>query len=374
MSKFDRYILSQLTVTFGLFALILVSVYWVNRAVSLFDRLIADGQTAWVFLVFTALTLPNVILLVLPVAGFVTTLFVANRLIAESEMLIAQSTGLSAARLVRPALLFGIGLALVMALLAHFLVPLSRTELAKRQQEVSRDIAARFLSAGRFLHPSDGVTLYIREITEHGELLDIFLADRRERGHSVLYLAQKALIVRSGDGTRLVMFDGMSQTLREDDQRLSILEFEDLTYDLDGLIPQREMAPPDIRALSTAALLRASAEDQRRTGRNRAQFLAAAHARLAQPLQAPVLVLIGAAALLLGGFNRLGVTRQILLAVLLIIVFQLLNNMALDMARRSEVGWPLLYIPALYGILAGLTLVWLADRPALFRGRARLGS
>lgn len=373
MSKFDRYMLSQLTVTFGFFALILVSVYWVNRAVSLFDRLIADGQTAWVFLVFTALTLPNVILLVLPVAGFVTTLFVANRLIAESEMVVAQATGLSAARLVRPALLFGIGLAVLMTLLAHFLVPLSRTELAKRQQEVSQDIAARFLSAGRFLHPSDGITLYIREITERGELLDIFLADHRKRGHSVLYLAQKALIVRSDGSTRLVMFDGMSQTLREDDQRLSMLEFKDSTYDLDGLITQREMAPPDIRALSTAALLRASSEDQKRTGRNRAQFLAAAHARLAQPLQAPVLVLIGAAALLLGGFNRLGVTRQILLAILLIIMFQLLNNMALDTARRSEIGWPLLYMPALYGILAGMTLVWLADRPALLRARARLG-
>ena len=34
----------------------------------LFDQLIADGQSAWVFLEFTALTLPNVIRLVLPVA------------------------------------------------------------------------------------------------------------------------------------------------------------------------------------------------------------------------------------------------------------------------------------------------------------------
>ncbi|MEE3316364.1 MAG: LPS export ABC transporter permease LptF, partial [Pseudomonadota bacterium] len=40
MPKFDRYLLSQLTVLFGFFALVLVSVYWVNRAVRLFDRLI----------------------------------------------------------------------------------------------------------------------------------------------------------------------------------------------------------------------------------------------------------------------------------------------------------------------------------------------
>ncbi len=35
MSKFDRYMLSQLMTLFGFFALILVSVYWINRAVSL---------------------------------------------------------------------------------------------------------------------------------------------------------------------------------------------------------------------------------------------------------------------------------------------------------------------------------------------------
>ena len=53
--------LSQLFVLFGFFSLVLVSVYWINRAVILFDRLIADGQPASVFIEFTALSLPNVI-------------------------------------------------------------------------------------------------------------------------------------------------------------------------------------------------------------------------------------------------------------------------------------------------------------------------
>src|SRR5690606_3944447 len=40
VARFDRYLLSQLMVLFGFFALILVSIYWVNRAVALFDQLI----------------------------------------------------------------------------------------------------------------------------------------------------------------------------------------------------------------------------------------------------------------------------------------------------------------------------------------------
>ena len=59
VAKFDRYMLSQLLVLFGFFSLVLVAVFWINRAVVLFDRLIGDGQTALVFLEFTALGRPT---------------------------------------------------------------------------------------------------------------------------------------------------------------------------------------------------------------------------------------------------------------------------------------------------------------------------
>ncbi len=107
MGKFDRYFLSQLTVFFGFIAVVLVLVYWVNRAVRLFDWLIASGQSAAVFLEFTALTLPNVIRLVLPIAGFVATLYTANRMTSESELVVVQANGFSPFRLARPVLVFG---------------------------------------------------------------------------------------------------------------------------------------------------------------------------------------------------------------------------------------------------------------------------
>ena len=78
MSRFDRYVLSQLVVLFGFFALVLVSIYWINQAVRLFDRLIGDGQSAFVFLEFTVLTLANVIRMVLPVAKVLENLMNFN--------------------------------------------------------------------------------------------------------------------------------------------------------------------------------------------------------------------------------------------------------------------------------------------------------
>ena len=57
IGRFDKYLLSQLMMLFGFFALVLVLVYWVNRAVVLFDQLIANGQSAAVLLEFSILSL-----------------------------------------------------------------------------------------------------------------------------------------------------------------------------------------------------------------------------------------------------------------------------------------------------------------------------
>ena len=119
MARFDRYLLSQLMVFFGFFALILVMVYWINQAVLLFDMLISDGQSATVFLEFTALTLPNVIRVVLPIAAFVASVYTTNRLSSESELVVVQSMGFSGFRLARPVLMFGLIVFLLTSVLSE---------------------------------------------------------------------------------------------------------------------------------------------------------------------------------------------------------------------------------------------------------------
>ena len=56
MPRIDRYILTQYLTQFGFFALVLVSVYWINRAVQLFEQLIQDGAEIAVAYLNTRLT------------------------------------------------------------------------------------------------------------------------------------------------------------------------------------------------------------------------------------------------------------------------------------------------------------------------------
>lgn len=363
MARFDRYLLSQLMVFFGFFALILVMVYWINQAVLLFDMLIADGQSATVFVEFTALTLPNVIRVVLPIAAFVAAVYATNRLSTESELVVVQAMGFSGFRLARPVLMFGLIVFLLTSVLTHILVPVSQRLLSERSAEIAENISSKFLTEGAFLHPAAGMTFYIREITPKGELLDIFVSDTRDPGFQVNYTAKNAFLVRDDTGPKLVMFDGMAQTLGAKDTRLFTTSFSDFSYDIGALISKDPSALRSAFELSTRDLLAATPASQEATGLSRAVLLKLGHDRFAKPLLAVVTALLGFSVLLVGSFSRFGVTRQIMAATLLLVFLKVLESTVTGYAYSNEALWALAYVPVMVGFLICAGMLWLAERP-----------
>ncbi len=373
MSRYDRYVLSQYLLLFGFFALILVAVFWINRAVVLFDRLIGDGQSAMVFLEFTALALPNLIRMVLPMAAFAAAVYVTNRLNGESEMTVMQATGSSPWRLARPALVFGLITAAAMSILTHVLLPASTSQLALREAEVSRNVTARLLSEGSFLHPTPGVTFYIRRIDPDGTLNDVFLSDRRDPAQTVTYTGAEAFLVRDGDQANLIMVKGLAQRLDTASQTLSTTVFEDFSYNISGLLKDRGARKRSIRAIPTGELLtrrdRISAEE----GFSLGQLAEELHLRFARALICVAVALIGFSTLMLGGFSRFGVWRQILLAFVLLIVLEVLRGAVSGPVLANPELWPLIYLPTVAGLAVALLFLHSAGRPrpTLWRRRGQ---
>lgn len=369
MPRIDRYILSQFLTLFGFFALVLVSVYWINRAVSLFEQLISDGQTALVVLEFTALTLPLVISVVLPIAAFAATAYGTNRLASESELVAMQAGGMTPWRLARPVLVFGVVVAVMVALLVHALVPMARARLADRQAEIAQNVTAQFLRAGAFQFPAKGVTVYIRDIASDGRLQDFFLEDARDPGNQTTYTATEALVIKTDKGPRLVLLQGMAQNLRltGDQQRLSVTRFDELAYDLGQITGGGSTRKRDLRSYSTLQLLSPDPALLAATGATPDKALAEAHERLAKPLQAPIAAMLGFAMLLLGGFSRFGVWRQVVWAVMALIFVQFLVTATENQVAQNAGRWPLIYLPSVIGGLICAFVLWLAARPRRLR-------
>ncbi|NRB20687.1 MAG: LPS export ABC transporter permease LptF [Rhodobacteraceae bacterium] len=368
MSRFDRYLLSQYLLFFGFFSLILVAVFWINRAVVLFDRLIGDGQSSLVFLEFTALALPNLVRMVLPVAAFASAVWVTNRLSRESELTVLRATGTSPWQMARPALVFGVVTALMMSVLTHFLLPASIGQLKDRESEVTRNITAKLLNEGSFLHPAKGVTVYIRKIDPDGTLNDVFLSDRRTPGQSVLYTGARAFLVRDQDRSHLVMVDGMALRMDLQGRRLSSTVFSDFSYDISSLTDKSGQKNRGIRVIPSYELLTRLDQIAEQEKFSRGQLTEELHLRFARALVCVAVVLIGFSSLMLGTFSRFGVWRQALLAFVLLVVIEGLRGVVAGPVLENADLWPLIYLPSAIGLVIAAIFLQLAAHPIkLFR-------
>lgn len=355
----------QLLMLFGFFSLVLALVFWVNQAVSLLDWLMGDGQSAGTFLNLTLLSLPTILVTLLPISAFAATVYVTNRLSAESELVVVQAAGYSPYRLARPVLIFGIFVAVLVAILSHILVPLAQRELELRRSEIAQDVTARLLTEGTFVHPTKGVTFYVRSITAAGELEDIYLSNTRSEGQRQSFMARKALIVKDEDGPKLLMFDGMSQVYTIESKRLSVTRFDSFVYSLGGLLGDDSTPPASLRSSPSLDLILASPAKLAELKTTRADVIAEVNERMNRAFQGIAVSLVGFAALIVGGFSRFGLWRQILLAITLLVIVKSLDNSVDAVISDDPAMWPLRYVPTLLGVLMAWALLWKTAHPRL---------
>ncbi|MGB0353569.1 MAG: LPS export ABC transporter permease LptF [Paracoccaceae bacterium] len=362
MTRYDRYILLMCLSFFGFFALVLVSVYWINQGVDLFGQLISDGQTILAFLELTTLALPPIIMMVLPVAGFVATLYVFNRLITDSELVILQTAGISPLRLLRPVFYFGAIMAFLVAGLSNGLAPQAEAQFRKRSNILGNDLIAQLMRAGVFQSPISGITIYISDISPEGELQGLFIHDRRSETREVTYRADRGYLLRDAENARMILLSGRSISLDRVTNRLSNLSFERLNYDITQAQSPTALGsneePENERAMSTPALIAADQDLANRAGIPLDRIKWQLHYRFAQAMFAFFVPLIAASCLMLRNFSRLGLWAQIMLAVGLVIPLQMSKNLLSAQVINAPHLAPLAYVqPLLCAVVFGAVLL-----------------
>jgi len=352
----DRYVLAELLRVFGFFSLVMVAVYWVNQAALLFGFLVRDGQPVRIFAEFTALGLPFLVAAVLPISTFAAAVYVALGLLRSSEITVMQAAGLSPFRLLRPVVVFGLSVSAFLMVLTNLLVPLSQEQLSFRRGEVAGDIVATLLRPGTFLHPAEGMTLFITQITPEGMLRGLHVVDRRDPDTAVDYSARMALLVPDRAGPKLVMVDGIAQVLTSPEaarDQISVVRFADFTLDIGA-----RSAPQDrARALAEVPSGELWATSDAVLAETRASPTHLAHERLVriiEPLSAISAAILGFAVILAAGFTRLGLWRPVVAGVLVMALAQGLGNAIAGQSMRFDWAHWALPLPGLMLLGAGL--------------------
>ena len=150
------------------------------------DDVISNGQSGLVFIKISILIFPQVMLIVFPISAFASTIYALHKLISESELLIFANAGISNIRLILPIFIFGSFVSLILFFLSLYLVPLSQSKLRSDLYSIRQEFSNRLIKDQQFFHPIKGVTIYIRESSDKGDIKGIFITDARQKDNKVI--------------------------------------------------------------------------------------------------------------------------------------------------------------------------------------------
>jgi lipopolysaccharide export system permease protein len=358
MNGLTRYVLHQLTMGLVLVTLALVCVMWLSQSLRFVEMIVNRGLSVGGFLYLTALLLPNLLSIILPIALFIAVAFVYGKLIADRELVVMRAAGMSQQELMRPALIVAAFVAIVLFALNVDVLPRSYTAFKELQWTIRHTFSHVLLREGMFTLVRPGITVYVRERTTDEQLHGVLVHDERRLGKPSTLMAARGAMVNAGDGSRIVLFDGNRQEMDAETHQLSILYFDRYTFDIEPAQGTTDARFREPRERSLPDLF-STANDPNLPLRDRGRFWVEGHKRLAQPFSAFGYALIALACLISGPFSRRAQTKRIMLAATLMIATQA-SAMGIEgyVVKRPSFA-PLIYLHTIAPIILGY---WYAVR------------
>ncbi len=372
-SRLSLYILGQLLGPVALLVLLLTSVVWLVSSLQYLDLVINRGQSALTFLYLILLVLPGLLAIIMPIAFFFAALTTLQRLQGDSELVVMASAGYSLRQLAMPVL----GCAAIIMVLTYacllYLAPAGQRTLRDKVLDIRADMAGALLNEGDFNNSQQGLTIFIRQMSNGGEIHNILVHDSRDRAHPVTYIAAKGILAQTPAGARLIMVDGTIETSGRGGQQLQVLHFESHVINLDQFSGPTRYTPRKLPERYLNELFWPS-ETQGLTQRIRDQFFAEAHNRISQPLYCLFFALIALAAVTRGRRQRGSIAMRLTVASLIASGLRIAGYGVMGLAQSNPPLVALFYLLPALGA-AGAIVILAGYMPgSLIRGKAMIGS
>ena len=366
LPQLSCYVLGQLLGPVALLTLLMTCVIWLTQFPRLLDLVINRGQSAPTFLYLTSLLIPSLLVIILPIAFFFGTLFTLSRLNGDSELVVMASAGYSLRQLAMPVLAAAAIVMLLTCASLLYLAPIGQRALNEKLGDIRADMAGALLNEGDFNPAAPGLTVFIRQLANDGEIHGILVHDSRDKLRPVTYIADKGILAQTPTGPRLIMMDGTIENGGKGGQQLQVLHFQSDTLNLDQFSGPAQYSSRKRSERFLGELLWPTEQDL--TQKIRDQFYAEAHDRLSQPLYCIAFALIALAAVVRGRRQRGSVALRLGAAIVAAVGLRVVGYGIIGLAQRHQPLVAAFYLLPLLGtacailVLAGYSPAALATR------------
>lgn len=232
MGSISRYIFRT---TFSVFLVVLVSltaVIWVTQALRDIDLMTSQGQTILVFIGITGLIIPLLVLVIAPIALLIAVAHTLNKMSTDSEIIVMNAAGMSPWLLFRSFLSVAVVVSILVTAISAYGAPKGLRMLRDWLTEVRANVVSTIVQPGRFTSIESGVTIHIRERRSNGQLMGIFLDDRRNPNERMTVVAEYGELIDNDNGTFLVLQQGVVQRQQISDRDPAMVKFDRYAFDL----------------------------------------------------------------------------------------------------------------------------------------------
>ena len=292
MGSIGRYIFRT---TFGAFLVVLVSLtstIWLTQALREVDLMTSQGQSVLVFVGITSLVIPQLVLVIAPVAIVVAAAHVLHKLATDSEIIVMNGAGMRPWRLLQPFLAVTFVAAVMMAVISAYAAPKSLRLLREWITEVRTDLVSNIVQPGRFMQIEAGLAFNIRERRPNGLLVGLLMDDRRDPAQRVTIVAERGELLKNDNGNFLLLENGSIQRHETKQRDPNIVLFDRYAFDLSQFAGGgSQVAKISVRERYLWQLIAPDIKDPVYI-EQRGQFRAELHERLMGPIYPFAFVLI----------------------------------------------------------------------------------
>jgi lipopolysaccharide export system permease protein len=350
---FNFYVIKNISIATAFVAVTLAAIIMMTQSIKFLELIIDSGASSGAFWALVFMALPRFFEVILPIALMIGGIFVYHRMISDSEMIVMRSAGSSPLQTVKPALIVGLMVSLLMFFISAWLAPVSLAKMQKMRQVVKAQYSTLLFQDGVFNEVGKYLTVYIDGRNSKGELEGLLIHDSRPTNPvPVTIVAKRGVVVATDTGQQVLVYDGSRQDFNKRNGALNRLDFERYSIDLpDTSVVGKRWKEPDERTFSELIY---PEKTETLDKKNKYEFMVEAHRRMAGVLLPLTFISVALCFLLLGPLNRKGQGIRVMMAVISVVILQSLFLSSASLATQSIIGIVLLYLVVLLPLVFAL--------------------
>lgn len=286
---------------------ILSTIILITQSLKYVNLMVSHGIDGLDFLYVTALLLPSLLFIIIPICLFIAIIYSLNKLNAHREVNILKGVGIDNFSISKPILKISIFVTLLHLFISLYWMPIINHQFKELTKDLKENYITFFLQEKVFAHPTDYLTFYIKNKISTSKFEYVFYQDNSDANKPITLVADEGELVKNNNKMYLNLIKGNRQELNKNGE-LSVLYFDNLLVQLDF---NKHLGSERANTIQETSLYNLIFPDKNLDVRTKNRMFAEATHRITWPLYNIILTMLAISALLYGEYKRSGKTKRI---------------------------------------------------------------